>query len=161
MSLFVQGIPKAARQLISKAEQFGLKIQDDKVKEAKLSAKREIKKLDIQFQNNYNIKFSEVALSKKSPLSQDKKKVKEALKLAIKDIEKAETSVLRAFGSNVSLATRNKNRLTECFVPKVNAIQRTEKIYKEVSNGKKRSHDHTGPFEKFCVGSRILFNRSK
>ena len=139
MSLFVQGIPKAACQLISKAEQFGLKIQDDKVKEAKLSAKRENKKLDIQFQNDYNIKFSEVAFSNKSPLSQDKKKVKEALKLAIKDIEnqKAETSVLRAFGSNVSLATRNKNRLTECFEPKVNAIQRTEKIYKEVSNGKK------------------------
>ena len=65
MSLFVQGIPKAARQLISKAEQFGLKTQADKVKEAKLSAKREIKKLDIQFQNDYNIKFSEVAFSKK------------------------------------------------------------------------------------------------
>ena len=90
-------------------------------------------------------------LSQRSPLSQDKKKVKEALKLAIKDIEnqKAETSVVRAFGSNVSLATRNKNRLTECFEPKVNAIQRTEKKYKEVSNGKKRSHDHTGPLENF------------
>ena len=66
-------------------------------------------------------------------------KVKEALKLAIKDIEnqKAETSVLRAFGSNVSLATWNKNRLTECFEPKVNAIQRTEKNIKRYQMGKK------------------------
>ena len=40
MSLFVQEIPKAARQLISKAEQFGLKVQDAKVKEAKLAAKK-------------------------------------------------------------------------------------------------------------------------
>ena len=44
------------------------------------------------------------------------------------DIEnpKVETSVLRTFGSNVSLATRNKNHLTECFEMKPNAIIQTE-----------------------------------
>ena len=139
MSLFIKGIPKAAWQLISKAEQFGLKVQDAKVKQAKLTAKMEIKKLDIQFQKDFNIKFSEVACSNQSP-SEDKKKIKEALKLAIKYIEnqKAETSVLRTFGSNVSLATRNKNRLNECFETKINAVDRTEKNYMEVSSGKKR-----------------------
>ena len=143
MSLFVQGIPKAARQLISKAEQFGLIVHNAKVKQARLTAKKEIKNLDIQFQNNFNIKFSEVALTKQSP-SGDKKKIKEALKLAIKDIESQ-----RTFGSNISLATRNKNRLSECFESKVNAIQRTETNYMEVSSGKKRSYDHTGSLENF------------
>ena len=69
----------------------------------------------------------------------------------MKDIEnhKAETSVLRTFGSNVSLATRNKNRLIECFEMKANAIIiRTEKKYMDLSSGEKRPHDHTGPLER-------------
>ena len=67
----------------------------------------------------------------------------------MKDIEnqKAETSVVRTFGSNVLLSTRNKNRLTECFETKANAIIRTEKKYMDFSSGEKRPHDHTGPLK--------------
>ena len=82
--------------------------------------------------------------------SEEKKKIKGALKIAMKDTEnqKAETSV-RTFGSNVLLATRNKNRLTECFEMKANAIIRTEKKYMDLSSGEKRPHDHTGALENF------------
>ena len=56
---------------------------------------------------------------------------------------------MRTFGSNVSLATRNKNRLAECFEMKADAIIRTEKKYMDLSSGEKRPHDHTGPLENF------------
>ena len=77
----------------------------------------------------------------------------------MKDIEnqKAETSVVRTFGSNVLLSTRNKNRSTECFATKADAIIRTEKKYMDFSSGEKRPHDHTGPLknviwqEKACI----------
>ena len=71
---------------------------------------------------------------------------KVALEIPMKDIEnqKAETSVLRTFGSNVSLATRNKNCLDKCFEMKADAIICTEKKYMDLSSGEKRLHDHTG-----------------
>ena len=67
----------------------------------------------------------------------------------MKDIEnqKVETSVVRTFGSNVSLSTRNKNCLIECFETKVNAIICTEMKYMDFSSGEKRFHDHTGPLK--------------
>ena len=66
MSLFVQGIPKASRQFVSKAEKFVLKLQALRVKQAKLVAKNIIKDLDNNFQNKFKIKFSEIVLSQLS-----------------------------------------------------------------------------------------------
>ena len=66
MSLFVQGIPKVSRQLVSNAEKFGLKLQPPRVKQAKLVAKKVIKDLDNDFQSNFKIKFSEIVLSQLS-----------------------------------------------------------------------------------------------
>ena len=150
MSLFVQGIPKAFCQLVSKAERFGLKLQAPRINQAKLVAKKIIKDLDNNFQINFKIKLSEIVLSQLSH-SEEKKKIKGALEIAMKAIEnqKAETSVLRTFGSNVLLAIRNKNHLTECFEMKANAIICTEKNFMDLSFGEKRPHGHTGPSENF------------
>ena len=80
MTLFVQGIPKASRQLLSKAEKFGLKLQTPGVQQAKLISKKVIKDLDNTLQNNFKIKLSEIVLSELSH-SEEKKKIKGALKI--------------------------------------------------------------------------------
>ena len=73
MSLFVHGIPKASRQLVNKAEKFGLKLQAPRAsKQAKLVAKKIIKDLDNNFQSNFKIKFSEIVLSQLSHSEEQK-----------------------------------------------------------------------------------------
>ena len=81
LSLFVQGIRSKA--LKKKAEEIWPKpARIAKVKGAQATdhANKIIKKLNIEFQKDYNIKFSEIVHTKEN--------CKDSLKVAIKDIEK-------------------------------------------------------------------------
>ena len=137
LSLFVQAI--RSKVLKKKAENIWSKparIAKVKAAQATDHANKIIKKLNTEFQKDYNIKFSEIVHTNEN--------CKDSLKVAMKDIEKqkAETSVLRTFGSNISLATRTKNIKHECFETKADAIKRTEREALDLSSGKRKQHCH-------------------
>ena len=114
LSLFVQGI--RCKVLKNKAEKIWPKparIAKVKGAEATDHANKIIKKLNIEFQKDYNIKFSEIVHTSEN--------CKDSLKVAMKDIEKqkAETSVLRTFGSNISQTKKLKIECTNALKQKL------------------------------------------
>ena len=83
----------------------------------------------------------------KTPTWQEKRKEKRKAAQEIKhkvEIRKKETAVTRVFGTEISLAKRNKVRLLESFetIPECN--ERTYRNFQKIQEGKKRKKDHIG-----------------
>ena len=139
-------VNKQAR-LHSKQKPVDMNELQNKTREIYDNANMELKKTfpGIEF-TQAQIKLSELRLQNKPSWREKQKETRKTVQHFKKSVEKhlKETTVLRTFGTELSLSKRNKIRIIESFETQEQCRKRTNNDLEKIAAGKKCKKDHVG-----------------